>query len=225
MVRKHNVRGHTRHLASGRAVQVRPHQRGVGGTIGGLGLVGIVAFFLLGQCGPDRGKTDTTHSSRPYAGSAFNPTVPSMTWAQPTTAATLPTLIPRTQAAAPTQAQQPYWNGTWLMNYWEDEGDCAGSSDAYWVVQPGENSGMYALKVGCFPPSWTSELTAKCKSYSGALPTGVCAVWDPDQIMSQYKRHGNLQIVALTQACLDRAGQDSFHQGPLHQDCVNRPAG
>ncbi|OLT73227.1 hypothetical protein BKG57_22345 [Mycobacteroides chelonae] len=110
------------------------------------------------------------------------------------------------------------------MNYWEDEGDCDPSGDSYWVVQPGENSGMYALKVGCFPSNWTSELNARCKGYGEALPEGVCAVWDPGQIMSRYKVHGNLQIVALTQACLDRAGLDSFHQGPLHQDCVNRPA-
>ncbi|SHQ96309.1 Uncharacterised protein [Mycobacteroides abscessus subsp. abscessus] len=224
MVRKHNVRGHTRHLASGRAVQVRPHQRGVGGTIGGLGLVGIVAFFLLGQCGPDRGKTDTTHSSRPYAGSAFNPTVPSMTWVQPTAAATLPTRSPRTSIATPAESARPYWDGSWLMNYWEGANDCATGNSSYWVVQPGDN-GMDALRVGCFPQSWTTELTNKCRSYGSALPTDVCAVWDPDKIMSRYGQHGNLQIVGLTQACLDRAGLDSFRQGALHKDCVNRPTG
>ncbi|MGC7194492.1 hypothetical protein RA997_23395, partial [Mycobacteroides abscessus subsp. abscessus] len=71
MVRRHDVRGHDRHLADGRVVPVRPHQRGSGGTIGGLGLLGIVVFFLLGHCGPDHGKTQTEGSYRPYAGSAF----------------------------------------------------------------------------------------------------------------------------------------------------------
>lgn len=121
------------------------------------------------------------------------------------------------------RSDQPYWDGPWLVNYWESRGDCGGGADnSYWVVQRGD-SGMDALKIGCFPVSWTHELDNKCQGY-GELPPGVCAVWDPDQIMSRYNRHGNLLIVKLTQACLDRAGLAAFHQGPLHQDCVERPA-
>lgn len=88
-------------------------------------------------------------------------------------------------------------------------------------MQPGDESGMYALKLGCFPPNWKTAITLRCQSYS--LPEGKCAVWDPGQIMSVYDMHGDLQVVALTKSCLDRAGLTDFHQGPLHVDCVVAP--
>jgi len=77
---------------------------------------------------------------------------------------------------------------------------------------------MYALKWGCFPPNVVATLNSHCQSSS--LPTGKCAVWDQDSIMSTFGKHGDLLIVALTRACLDRAGLPDFHEGPLHQDCV-----
>jgi hypothetical protein len=120
---------------------------------------------------------------------------------------------------ATTATAQPYWDGPWLRNYREDEQDC-NSGGRYWVVQPGDG-GMYALKIGCFPQSWIDALNGHCRSFG--LPDGKCAVWDQDSIMSVFKKHGNLLIVALTQACLNRAGLSDFHEGPLHQDCVVHP--
>lgn len=115
---------------------------------------------------------------------------------------------------------QPSWDGPWLRNYWEDEQDCksgVGGLD-YWVVQPGDESGMYALKKGCFPNNWAYKITSLCQSLN--LPAGQCAVWDRDGIMSVYGKHGDLLVVAITRACLQRAGLPDFHEGPIHQDCV-----
>ena len=122
--------------------------------------------------------------------------IPTKAWEPPTTAAAMPLPAPETQPQASAGSSQPYWDGPWLMNYWESKGDCAEAKNSYWVAQPG-NNGMDALKVGCFPFSWTHELNNKCHGYGDALPAGVCAVWDPDQIMSRYNRHGNLLIVKL----------------------------
>lgn len=218
MVREHGVRGHARRLANGRVVQVRPHRRGSGGAIGGLAVLAVGVFLLLGHCGSDHDRTRAGNDPSPFAGA------PSGTWRRPTAAATIPTLIPRTQTAVPVESEQPHWDRSWLMNYWEGANDCAAGNGSYWVVQPGD-SGMYALKYGCFSQGWTSDLNSKCQSYRNAMPEGVCAVWDPGKIMSRYGQRGKLQIVVLTQACLDRADQRTFHQGPLHQDCVSAPTG
>lgn len=98
--------------------------------------------------------------------------------------------------------------------------DCT-DGGRYWVVQPGDTSGMYALKVGCFSRSRINDLNAHCQSFGP--PAGQCAVWDEDSIMSSFNTHGDLLVVALTQACLARAGLPDFHEGPLHQDCVAYP--
>lgn len=220
MVREHEVRAHQRHLADGRVVPVRRHRRGSRETAGGLAVAAVAAFVIFGH---DHNSAGVGSARSPFAGSGSAPAVPSKVWEPPTTAAAIPLPVPETQPQASAGSGQPHWDGPRLTNYWESRGDCGGGADnSYWVVQPGD-SGMYALKIGCFPSSWTHELTNKCQSY-GELPAGVCAVWDPDRIMSRYNRHGNLLIVKLTQACLDRAGLAAFHQGPLHQDCVERPA-
>ncbi|WP_292975791.1 hypothetical protein [Mycobacterium sp.] len=115
---------------------------------------------------------------------------------------------------------EPYWDGPWLRNYWEGSQDCNLAGLDYWVVQPGSDAGMYALKLACFPTNWTNLINKHCKQFN--LPKGRCAVWDQDSIMSSFEKHGDLLIVALTQACLDRANLTDFHEGPLHQDCVVR---
>ena len=115
---------------------------------------------------------------------------------------------------------QPYWDGSWLRNYWEGDQDCT-DGGRYWVVQPGDTSGMYALRVGCFPQSRINDLNAHCRSLN--LAAGKCAVWDRKNIMSSFNTPGDLLVVALKQACLDRAGLPDFHEGPLHRDCVVHP--
>jgi len=124
-------------------------------------------------------------------------------------------------AAPPAQISQPYWDGPRLRNYSEGDQDCNSGGLDYWVVQPGGDTGMYALKKGCFPQNWVNILNSHCQSY--VLPQGQCAVWDQDSIMSTFGKHSDLLIVALTRACLDRAGLPDFHEGPLHQDCVVHP--
>ncbi|WP_193601641.1 hypothetical protein [Mycobacteroides abscessus] len=204
------VRGHPMRLPDGRITWRHTHNRTVGKSAGGVGVLVavVVGLFVLGHDG---------NGSHSLAGRSpvFNPVVPNSIWQLP----------PSIGASTPTSTVRggdgqsgPYWRGVWLMNYWEDEGDCA--VGWYWVVQPG-TAGMYALKTGCFPANWTAEINNTCRN-SGL--TGVtCAVWDPDKIMSRYNRHGNLLVVALTQACLDRAHLDSYSQGDLHQDCVTWP--
>jgi hypothetical protein len=131
------------------------------------------------------------------------------------TAAPVPTVT-----APPTQTSQPYWDGPWLRNYWEGNEDC-NTGGRYWVVQPGDTADMYALRIGCFPQARINDLNAHCRSFN--LPSGKCAVLDQNNIMSSFNAHGDLLVVALTQACLDRAGLPDFHEGPLHQDCVTHP--
>jgi hypothetical protein len=127
---------------------------------------------------------------------------------------------PPTAMSPTTAPAQPFWNGPWLRNYWEDDQDCAGRGLDYWVVQPGDDIGMDALKKACFPQTWMNAINSHCQAQ--ALPQGRCAVWDQDKIMSTFGKHGDLLIVALTQACLDRAGLTDFHEGPIHQDCVKQ---
>jgi hypothetical protein len=129
------------------------------------------------------------------------------------------TAAPRTSTT--TAAAQPYWDGPWLRNYQEEEQDCNHAGPDYWVVQPGGEAGLYALKKGCFPEDRVGQLNAHCQSFG--LPAGKCAVWDKDGIMSAYEKRGDLLIVKLAQACLDRAGLDDFHEGPLHKECVVQP--
>ncbi|MGV0043628.1 hypothetical protein ACRU13_19085 [Mycobacterium colombiense] len=121
-----------------------------------------------------------------------------------------PAVLPQSQTS------QPYWDGPWLRNYWEGNQDC--NEGRYGVVQPGDTADMYALRIGCFPQARINDLNSHCQSFS--LPPGKCAVWDPNNIMSTFNTHGDLLVVALTQACLDRAGLTEFHEGPLHRDCV-----
>jgi hypothetical protein len=149
----------------------------------------------------------------------------------PTTPTTYANAMPP-QTPTPTDSQpsetspridtaEPYWDGPWLRNYWEDRQDCTSAGLNYWVVQPGDDTGMYSLKKACLPPTWMNAVNTHCQSL--ALPRGGrCAVWDQDAIMSSFGKHGDLLIVVLTQACLDRAGLTDFHEGPLHQDCVAR---
>lgn len=125
------------------------------------------------------------------------------------------------ESSATTDAAQPHWDGPWLRNYRQDGQDCNAGGPNYWVVQPGDATGMYALKKGCFPDEWVDQLEAHCQSLG--LPAGKCAVWDQDSIMSVNKKRGDLLVVKLTEACLDRAGLDDFHEGPLHKDCMVKP--
>jgi hypothetical protein len=129
--------------------------------------------------------------------------------------------VPTPNSGPPTTTAQPYWDGPWLRNYSEGDQDCNAGGLDYWVVQPGGDTDMYALKKGCFPQNWVNIVNSHCQSY--VLPKGQCAVWDQDSIMSTFGKHGDLLIVALTQTCLDRAGLPDFHEGPLHQDCVVHP--
>jgi hypothetical protein len=149
---------------------------------------------------------------------------PSPTAAPGRTHAMPPPTSTRTSApesSATTDAAQPHWDGAWLRNYRQDGQDCNGADLNYWVVQPSDATGMYALKKGCFPDEWVGQLKSHCQSLG--LPAGKCAVWDQDSIMSAKKKRGDLLVVKLTEACLDRAGLDDFHEGPLHKDCMVKP--
>jgi hypothetical protein len=132
---------------------------------------------------------------------------------------TTSTSAPETSAI--TDAAQPHWDGAWLRNYRQREQDCNGGRLNYWVVQPGDAGGMYALKKGCFSDEWVGQLDAHCNSLG--LPAGKCAVWDQDGIMSVNNKRGDLLVVRLTKTCLERAGIDNFHEGPLHNDCMVKP--
>lgn len=50
------------------------------------------------------------------------------------------------------------------------------------------------------------------------------AVWDHDHIMSEYNRHGDLQMIGLAKYCLTRANITAFHEGPIHNDCLIKPS-
>jgi hypothetical protein len=132
-----------------------------------------------------------------------------------------PTRTSGPEPSATTGAAQPHWDGPWLRSYRDDKHDCNDGRLDFWVVQPGSPADMYALKKGCFPEEWVSQLNSHCQSLS--LPAGKCAVWDQDSIMSGNDKRGDLLVVKLTKACLDRAGLDDFHEGPLHKDCMVEP--
>jgi hypothetical protein len=132
-----------------------------------------------------------------------------------------PTRTSAPEPSATTDAAPPRWDGPWLRDYREDEKDCDDGGLDYWVVQPGGSTDLYALKKGCFPKKWVSELNDHCQSLH--LPAGKCAVWDQDSIMSVNDKRGDLLVVGLIKACLDRAGIDDFHEGPLHDDCMAKP--
>jgi hypothetical protein len=157
-------------------------------------------------------------ASSPVASSS--PTaVPSSTHAMPPPTST-GTSTP--ESSTTVDAAQPHWDGPWLRNYRQDSQDCNDGGLNYWVVQPGDAAGMYALKKGCFPQEWLGQLNSHCQSLG--LPAGKCAVWDPDGIMSVNKKRGDMLVVRLTEACLDRARLDDFHAGPLHKDCMAKPS-
>jgi hypothetical protein len=132
-----------------------------------------------------------------------------------------PTRTGAPESSAETAAARPYWDGPRLRNYREHEQDCNDGGLDYWVAQPDGPTGMYALKKGCFPKEWVGQLNDHCRSLR--LPAGKCAVWDQDSIMSVNNKPGDLLVVMLTKACLDRAGLDDFHEGPLHSDCMVQP--
>jgi hypothetical protein len=132
-----------------------------------------------------------------------------------------PTRTSAPESSATTDAAQPHWDGPRLRNYRQDEQDCNDGGLNYWVVQPSDATGMYALKKGCFREEWVGQLNAHCQSLG--LPAGKCAVWDQDRIMSVNNKRGDLLIVKLSQACLDHARLDDFHAGPLHEDCMVQP--
>jgi hypothetical protein len=144
--------------------------------------------------------------------------MPSNTHAMPSQT---PTRTSATEPSTTTDAGQPHWDGPRLRNYRQGEQDCNDGGFNYWVVQPSGPTGMYALKKGCFPEEWVGQLNDHCKSLG--LPAGKCAVWDQDSIMSVNNKQGDLLVVRLTEACLDRAGLDDFHQGPLHKECMVEP--
>lgn len=183
---------------------------------------GVIIAIVSGRS--DSGSTASETSTAASASSKADDSI-----ASSSNTLTAPTEGPTSLAPQPTSAtqsaEQPHWDGSWLRNYWEDPQDCnanVGGLD-YWVVQSGDNGDMYALKRGCFPRSWSDQITKHCQSLT--LPQGKCAVWDTDRIMSSFGKHGDLAIIAITQACLDRAGLTEFHEGPLHPDCVVSPRG
>ncbi|OBB17045.1 hypothetical protein A5761_11370 [Mycolicibacterium setense] len=191
-------------------------------------VVAVAAIALLIALGVKavasrQGNNDTSSAARTVTASTVYvtptpTTVPTTTtpWYTPTTTTTT------TTSPTPTSDEQPYWDGPWIRNYWEDPVDCDNGLN-YWVVQPGADSTMHALKLGCLPTNWKNAITKRCQSYK--FGPGKCAVWDHDRILSVYKKHGDLLVIAISQHCLDRAGLDDFHEGPLNTDCVLTPPG
>lgn len=137
------------------------------------------------------------------------------------TSSETPTRTSAPEPSATTDAAPPRWDGPWLRGYQEGEKDCDDGGLNYWVVQPGGSADLHALKKGCFPKKWVGQLNDHCQSLH--LPAGKCAVWDQDSIMSVNDKRGDLLVVGLIKACLDRAGIDDFHEGPLHDDCMAKP--
>lgn len=186
----------------------------IGSVLGGVLLFLLVFTMVMNRESSDSPEPNTQPSATPGVEHS-QATIP--TTFAPSPAAGQDPEAHRSADDPATTVDQPQWDGAWVRNYWEDPGDCDQGVN-YWVVQPGSQSGMYALKLGCFPPKWKKALDNRCQSSN--LPAGRCAVWDKDSIMSEYRKHGDLLVVAITQACLDRAGLQEFHEGPLHQDCV-----
>lgn len=203
-----------------------------GPTRGGIGpgwslvliaaVVCLAVFAVWGVHALSRTESSSSPTRTPPASTVYvTPTAtsePATSWYTPTSTPPPP---PSPSAAPTTEADQPYWNGPWLLNYWEDPVDCDDGLN-YWVVQPGSEAGMHALKLGCFPPNWKQKITRVCQGYRLG---GLCAVWDQNRIMSEFRKHGNLLVIALDERCLTRAGLTDFHEGPLHADCVIEPPG
>lgn len=212
MERKTTVK---KHIRAGRVV--RQHQRRIPGSRGsqtatGLGAVIVIAALGLGaNGGQDPPVLEGLTTPAPFAQVR---TVPTSLRSQSPVAAP-PQLSSPTSAAA-------RWDGAWVRNYRVPSGACTGMV-SLWVVQPGTKAGFYQLVSGCFTQEWERALVDKCRSYRSALPAGTCAVWDPAAIVGSAGARGDLLVVALTDACLARAGQDAYHVGAVHTDCVTRP--
>lgn len=150
---------------------------------------------------------------------------PTFTRTETTTPTTEPTTTTVYVPPIPPPSQ-PHWDGIWLRNYWESHGDC-NSPHGYWVVQPPDDTtpaGMSQLKTGCFPENWINSLNNHGRSFTWGSANVLFAVWDPDRIMSEYNKHGDLQMLGLNTACLARARITDFHEGPIHDDCLVRPS-
>ncbi|SHP56078.1 protein kinase family protein [Mycobacteroides abscessus] len=176
-------------------------------------LIGIFVLSRVAQAG-----NKPTHSTyRPSTSSGYSsPTTgfgiePTSTWSLPTLTTTK-------------TASRWYWDGMWMRSYWEAANDCdPGIKMEYLVVQPSDQRGMYELKSGCFPERVVDALNARCQSYDGWLKAGTCAVYDPEEIMSQFELQGDLQVVSLSNDCLVEVGQTKYDQGTIHQYCVTWP--
>lgn len=183
----------------------------------------LLGLFLIVRLASVQG-TDTatrgtsTPSTYPATTTWDPPTRTSTTIVTSTSVATV-TQVPRSVTPVPESRSGPIWDGPWLRNYAEGINDCDSGTN-YWVVQPGDSSGLFSLKDGCFTPQWKAALDDRCSSY-GLGP--ICAVWDNAGIMSEFEKRGDLLIVGLTEACLENSRQSDYHQGPLHKYCVRDP--
>lgn len=186
-------------------------------------IVGIAVFAVWGVHALNRQSDSSSSPIRTQTPSTVYVTPPTTSETTETSEPTTPWATPTstTPPASTNRVPQPYWDGPWVRNYWEDPVDCDDGLN-YWVVQPGSDAGMHALKLGCFPPDWKKKITHACQAYSLG---GLCAVWDQNRIMSEFRKHGDLLVIALDLGCLRRAGLTDFHEGPLHADCVIVPPG
>lgn len=198
----------------------RSHSNGkdVAIVAGALGVVAIVATILIGLVLVTKHyhSASSVSEQQPYLSSTVQPWTPSTTTTQPS----LPT-VESSQPPPIPPGPQPYWDGIWLRDYWESPGDCD-SPHTYWVVQPGDN-GLAQLKIGCFPQTWIDNLNNKGHALSWWKAV-IFAVWDPARIMTEYNKHGDLQMIGLDRSCLARAGITEFHEGPIHDDCLIKPS-
>jgi hypothetical protein len=208
-----NVKGHFNN-----GHWVRPYRRRIPGSRGSqsaAGLGAVIAFIAIGwamSLGPASSVLDGPESHS----SALK--VPD-TGRTSLTQSSLPVAAPWPTSSISNEAT---WDDTWLRNYRASSSDCTDMT-SLWVVQPGTKTGFNQLVAGCFSRAWTQAIIAKCRSYGSALPAGVCAIRDPKAIIGSPGARGDLLIVALTNACLTRAGQDAYHGGPVHADCVVSP--
>lgn len=213
MTQTTNVKGHFRD-----GHWVRPHRRGIPvsrGSQSAAGLGAVIALIAIG-CVMSSGPGSSVFDGLGSFSSA--PKVPdngqtSLTPSSPPVVAPWPTS---------SISSEPKWDGAWLRNYRASSSDCTDMT-SMWVVQPGTEAGFYRLVAGCLSRAWKQAIVAKCRSYGSALPAGVCAIRDPKAIIGSAGARGDLQTVALTNACLTRAGQDAYHAGPVHTDCVVSP--
>lgn len=181
-----------------------------------IGIAVLLAGIALVQKYSGTSDNDTARASQlawttPSLPMETTPISTSAPWATTHTVTETTTIATTTTT---TSGVRPYWDGPWLRDFSDPVGNCFN----YWVVQPGTEPGMYALKHGCVPESWKQALGDHCRSYP--LPAGKCAVWDQDSILSEIGKRGDLRTVAITQVCLDRAHLADFHEGPIHDYCV-----